>query len=130
MRSLALIAVLVVLACEASQSQKPIMTEVSQQEFVSHRPGDFLILDVRTPQEYAAGHVESALNIPHDVLADRLAQIQKYAATPVVVYCESGKRAGMAAETLAQAGFGDVRHLTGDMRGWREAGLPVVKDGP
>lgn len=130
MRTLALIAVLVVLACEASQSQKPIVTEVSPQEFMSHRSGDFLILDVRTSQEYAAGHVESALNIPHDGLADRLAEIQKYAATPVLVYCQSGKRAGLAAETLAQAGFNDLHHLTGDMRAWNEAGLPVVKDGP
>lgn len=129
MRILALIAVLVVLACEASQSQKPIATEVSQQELTSRRPGDFLILDVRTPEEFAAGHVENALNIPHDRLADRLAEIQKYASSPVVVYCESGKRAGMAAETLAQAGFSDLRHLTGDMRAWNEAGLPVVKDG-
>lgn len=130
MRILAWLAVLVVLACDSSPSQKPIATEVSQQELMSPRPGDFLILDVRTPEEFAGGHVENASNIPHDRLADRLVEIQKYASSPVVVYCESGKRAAMAAETLAQAGFGDVRHLTGDMRGWREAGLPVEKDGP
>ncbi len=129
MRSLALIAVLVVLACEASQSQKPITTEVSQQEFTSHRPGDYLVLDVRTPQEYAAGHLENAMNIPHDRLAEQLPQVQKYAAAPVLVYCQSGKRAGMAAETLAQAGFSNLHHLTGDIKAWKEAGLPLVKEG-
>lgn len=129
MRSLALIAVLVVLACEASQSQKPITTEVSQQEFTSHRPGDYLVLDVRTPQEYAAGHLENAMNIPHDRLVEQLPQVQKYAAAPVLVYCQSGKRAGMAAETLAQAGFSNLHHLTGDIKAWKEAGLPLVKEG-
>ena len=130
MRFLAVVAVLVVLACHASQSEKPLVTEVSQQEFMSQKPGSYLILDVRTPEEFAAGHLDDAMNIPHDHVADQLPQIQQYAAKPVLLYCRSGNRAVKTAEVLAKAGFTNLHHLTGDMQGWEAAGLPVVKGGP
>jgi len=84
-----------------------------------------LLLDVRTPEEYAAGHVPGALNIPHDQLSARLAELEDRRGQQVVVYCESGRRAAHAAETLGGAGFEELRHLTGDMAGWRHAGLPT-----
>lgn len=130
MRILAVIPVLIALACEASPSAKSGVTDVSQQDFMSQPPGSYLILDVRTPQEYAAGHLDSALNIPHDRVVDLLPQIQEYAATPVLLYCRSGNRAVKAAEVLGQAGFTNLHHLAGDMQAWEEAGLPIVKDGP
>ena len=129
MRFLAVVAVLVFLACDASQPEKPHVMELSQQEFMSQAPGSYLVLDVRTPEEFAAGHLDKALNISHDRLADQLPQIQQYAATPVLLYCRSGNRAAKAAEVLAKAGFTNLHHLTGDMQGWEAAGLPVVKDG-
>ena len=128
MRILALIAICFTLACEAADV--PPVTEISHQELAKQAPGSSLILDVRTPAEYAAGHIKNALNFPHDVLADRLPQIQKYAAVPVVVYCKSGGRAGQAVEILAAAGFTNVRHLTGDFDAWIAAGMPVKLDGP
>lgn len=81
-----------------------------------------LLLDVRTPEEYAQGHVPGALNIPYDELGERLDEL----GTPreVVVYCESGRRAGIGAEVLLEAGYA-VGHLEGDMSGWRRAGLPI-----
>lgn len=130
MRILVVIPVLVALACEASPSPKPVVTDVSQQEFMSQKPGSYLIFDVRTPEEFAAGHLDDAMNIPHDHVADQLPQIQQYAAKPVLLYCRSGNRAVKTAEVLAKAGFTDLHHLTGDMQGWEAAGLPVVKGGP
>lgn len=129
MRFLAVVAVLVVLACHASQSEKPLVTEVSQQEFMSQKPGSYLILDVRTPEEFAAGHLDQAVNISHDRLVDQLPQIQQYAATPVLLYCRSGNRVAKAAEVLTRAGFTNLHHLAGDMQAWEAAGLPVVKGG-
>ncbi len=84
-----------------------------------------LVLDVRTPEEYASGHVPGALNLPHDQAAGRLAELAPYRDRTIVLYCKSGRRAGLAAEVLAQAGFGPLRHLAGDMPGWIAAGLPV-----
>jgi rhodanese-related sulfurtransferase len=84
-----------------------------------------LVLDVRTPGEFAAGHLPGALNIPHDRLGERLAEIAGRRAGDVVVYCERGPRAARAAALLAAAGFTSVLHLAGDMAGWRAAGLPI-----
>ncbi len=90
-------------------------------------PAPPLVLDVRTPEEYAAGHVPGAVNLPHDQAAARLEELRPYRDRTIVLYCKSGRRAGIAADTLAQAGFGPLRHLAGDMPGWVSAGLPVEK---
>ncbi len=85
-----------------------------------------VFVDVRTPEEFAAGHVPGAINVPRDQLPQRLAEFDA-AQDTVVLYCERGPRALAAAATLKSAGFTKVRHLTGDMSGWRSAGLPVEK---
>ncbi|MCC6207787.1 MAG: rhodanese-like domain-containing protein [Gammaproteobacteria bacterium] len=89
-----------------------------------------LVLDVRTPEEYAAGHVPGALNLPHDQAAARLEELRSYQGRTIVLYCKSGRRAGIAADALAQAGFGPLHHLAGDMPGWIAAGLPIEKTSP
>jgi rhodanese-related sulfurtransferase len=85
-----------------------------------------LVLDVRTPGEFAAGHVPGAINISHDALDERLTELGDRPDAEVVVYCERGPRAAKAAALLAGAGFSAVRRLAGDMAGWRAAGLPVA----
>jgi rhodanese-related sulfurtransferase len=82
-----------------------------------------VVLDVRTPEEYAAGHVPGAVNIPYDQVGTRLSEIPK--TDEVVLYCRSGRRAALAAETLSAAGYTKLAHLAGDMQGWTAAGLPV-----
>jgi rhodanese-related sulfurtransferase len=84
-----------------------------------------LILDVRSPEEFARGHVPGAKNIGIDQLAQRLAEISEHLDEEVVVYCERGPRAERASALLAGAGFTAVRRLEGDMSGWRAAGLPT-----
>lgn len=87
-----------------------------------------LILDVRSPEEYAEGHIPGAINIPHDQLGSRLAEIGKYKDKDVVLYCRSGRRVGIAAGVLQAAGFRKLLHLAGDMGGWLLNGsLPVKK---
>lgn len=84
-----------------------------------------LLLDVRTPEEYARDHVPGAVNIPHDQLASRVSEIDVHRDREVVVYCERGGRAAKASEILEASGFSTIRHLDGDMSAWREAGLPT-----
>jgi phage shock protein E len=127
MRILVLTAMLTALACQAAEA--PTVTEISREELAIEAPETRLILDVRTPEEFAAGHVENAVNIPHDQIAGRLPEIERYTQAPVVIYCRSGRRAGLAAEVLSEAGFTNLLHLTGDMDGWIAAGLPVETDG-
>ena len=83
-----------------------------------------LILDVRTPDEYSAGHVPGAVLIPHSEVAERINELPANKQSEIVVYCRSGKRAGMAEEALAAAGYSGLRHLDGDWLGWEAEGLP------
>jgi rhodanese-related sulfurtransferase len=84
-----------------------------------------LILDVRTQAEFSSGHVPGAVNIPHDELAMRLSDLDSETDRPVVVYCRSGKRAGLASTVLLEAGYTNVLHLDGDMNAWKASGLPT-----
>ena len=81
------------------------------------------VLDVRAPEEFITGHVPGAVNIPYDQVAARLAEVPKD--KDVVLYCRSGRRAGMAAEVLAANGYTRLKHLEGDMPAWIEKGRPV-----
>jgi rhodanese-related sulfurtransferase len=83
-----------------------------------------LLLDVRSAEEFAAGHVPGAVNVSHEQVAARIGELGP--AREVVVYCERGPRAAKAAAALSGAGFA-VKHLAGDMSGWREQGLPVER---
>ena len=99
------------------------------------RAGDVLI-DVREPAEYASGHLPGAINLPRGVLefqihahpamgcttSDALAASDR----PLVLYCLSGGRAALAADSLQQLGFSQVSSLAGGITAWREAGLPVA----
>jgi rhodanese-related sulfurtransferase len=81
------------------------------------------VLDVRAPEEFVTGHVPGAVNIPYDQVGARLAEVPKD--KDVVLYCRSGRRAGMAAEVLAANGYTRLKHLEGDMPAWIEKGRPV-----
>lgn len=72
-----------------------------------------LLLDVRTQEEFAARHLEGALNIPIDELEKRLGELKDRKATDIVVYCQSGGRAAKAAALLKDAGFTKVSNLGG-----------------
>jgi rhodanese-related sulfurtransferase len=84
-----------------------------------------LLLDVRSPEEYAGGHVPGATNIPVGELAGRLGEIEAYRERGVVTYCKSGRRAETAVETLQGAGFSHVVRMDGSMDRWLEEGRPV-----
>jgi phage shock protein E len=65
------------------------------------------VLDVRTPQEFEAGHVPGAINIPHDQVAARAAEVGARS-RPVLLYCRTGHRSGLAAAELVRQGFSAV----------------------
>src|SRR5262245_49114026 len=67
-----------------------------------------LLLDVRTPDEYKKGHVEGALNIPHNQIAQRLSELGPDKSRAIVTYCQAGRRAEIAQKTLADNGFVNV----------------------
>jgi rhodanese-related sulfurtransferase len=123
-----LLALLFVLgACNRSASAQ--VSDVSAQDILAiPAEGDGPVLvDVRTPSEYASGHVPRAINIPVSEVAHRLSELVPHKEQSVVLYCEQGGRALKAAAILVSAGFPKVRHLRGDMSAWRTAGLPIER---
>ena len=101
---------------------------VTAQQLVSliNREGA-LVLDVRDKKEFREGHIVDALNIPHTALGDRLRELEKYKAKPVVVACKMGQHSGAAGTVLRKAGFENVVRLRGGVTEWRGQNLPVVK---
>lgn len=85
-----------------------------------------VILDVRSPAEFAAGHLPGAVNVPHDELAAQVTALGLAPDQELVVHCHSGPRAARARTALAALGYGRVRDLAGHWQGWRSAGLPAV----
>jgi rhodanese-related sulfurtransferase len=125
--SRSLVAACAALALSQTACGRKAFAEVPAVEVLARLEGDAapLVLDVRTPAEFAAGHVPGALNISIEELARRVGELADHRDAEVVVYCERGPRAVKAAGLLADAGFASVRHLEGDMSGWRASGLPI-----
>lgn len=89
--------------------------------------GDVRVLDVRTPEEYAEGHVAGATLIDFYApdFADRIAELDREAT--YVVYCRSGNRSGQATALMAQQGFASVNDVDGGVVAWEAAGLPLER---
>lgn len=86
-----------------------------------------VIIDVREPEEYVKGHLTNAKNIPLSQLDERLPQVVKNKALPVIMVCDKGARAVRAQQQAKKLGFEKAEALAGGMKAWREAGLPVTK---
>jgi rhodanese-related sulfurtransferase len=84
------------------------------------------LIDVRSAEEYAKGHVAQAKNIPLDQLASRSSEAGSKD-KPVILMCATGQTAGKGAATLRAAGFTNVVTLLGGLGAWQTAGLPTVK---
>ncbi|MBB6445588.1 rhodanese-like domain-containing protein [Bacillus benzoevorans] len=74
---------------------------------------EVLIIDVRSADEYKAGHIPNAININIDEFEGRLAELKDYKDKPIIAYCNSGKKSGQAAEILVNNGFQDVTNAQG-----------------
>jgi rhodanese-related sulfurtransferase len=83
------------------------------------------LIDVRTPAEYAEGHLAKAKLIPLQELEERLAEIDK--GKPILLYCRSGHRSGMALKILQDKGYAQAKDIEGGINAWTAAGLPVTK---
>ncbi|WP_120995043.1 rhodanese-like domain-containing protein [Stutzerimonas urumqiensis] len=88
--------------------------------------GEGVVLDVRPKKEFDAGHIVEALNIPHDKLVSRLAELEKHKAKTIIVVDAMGQHAGAACGELQKAGFTAAK-LSGGIASWRGENLPVVK---
>ena len=105
-------------------SKDSIDTKEAHEEI---RSKSTLVLDVRTKEEYASGHIEDSINI--DIRQpsflgeiDALPKDKK-----CIVYCQSGGRAGAALDIMKKRGFENVCNLKGGITEWKEKGMPVIR---
>mgnify|MGYP000453837394 CR=1 FL=1 len=85
----------------------------------------FVFIDVRTPDEYAANHLQGSKLIPVQELATRMNEVPKD--KQVYLYCRSGRRSASAAAMLAKAGYTNIENVLGGIEAWKAANYPVVK---
>jgi rhodanese-related sulfurtransferase len=86
-----------------------------------------VVIDVCEPEEFAAGHVKGAKNVPLGQLEEKLPQTVKNKAVPVILVCAKGARAQRAVGVAKKLGFDNAQALSGGLTAWREASLPVEK---
>ena len=86
-----------------------------------------VVIDVCEPAEYQAGHVGGARSIPLGELEAKLPGAVKNKATPLVLVCASGMRSGRAVAIARKLGYDNAQSLSGGLKSWREASLPIEK---
>jgi rhodanese-related sulfurtransferase len=89
--------------------------------------GKTIVLDVRDPAQFAAGHLRDAKNIPLKELPNRMSELDKFKSKNVIVTCQSGMQSAKATTQLKKAGFNEVVSLNGGLTAWQAQGLPIAK---
>ena len=117
-----LMLVLAAAGCAGGEELAPSISPEALQERIAS--GDApLLLDVRTPAEFQDGHIPGAINVPHEQVASRAAELASQ--NGVAVYCMKGPRARLGEQALLAAGATEVLHVEGGFSAWQAAGLPV-----
>ncbi|GBD16171.1 Thiosulfate sulfurtransferase GlpE [bacterium HR26] len=102
----------------------PAVPEVMPEEALRRQQAGALIVDVREPHEWRAGHIPGAVHIPLDQLATRLGELD--AEREIILVCRSGNRSAHAAALLQQAGCRRVYNLSGGLIAWTRHRLPIA----
>ncbi|MEJ6024253.1 rhodanese-like domain-containing protein [Ramlibacter sp. PS4R-6] len=86
-----------------------------------------VVVDVCETEEFAQGHIGGARNIPLNQLEQRLPEVVKNKGLPVILVCATGARASRAAAVAKKLGYDKAQALSGGLKAWKEANLPVEK---
>ncbi len=126
--TLALIFALTLVGCNNSSDDGTTVELITVEEMDSLlKLGEVKLIDVRTPQEFAQGHIESAINIDfrNENFEELIAKVDK--TKPVAVYCGKGGRSGKCSSFMKKAGFTKIYDLDGGITEWKFNGKKVVK---
>lgn len=87
---------------------------------------DAVVVDIRSADAFARGHIVNAKNIPLDELDGKIDQLEQFKGSPIIAVCDAGVTTTKVVNQLRGSGFESVFGLKGGMAGWGQAGLPVV----
>jgi len=115
--------------CSEGSGAAPALSAREAKELLDSRPGQVLVLDVRTPDEVARGTLPGAvvLDFYDPSFKTRLGALDR--SKTILVYCHSGGRSAAAVTMMREMGFGDVRHLGGGIVEWVRERLPLITPG-
>jgi thioredoxin 1 len=115
------------LGCGQSSINDEVVVDVNKFEQMINEHKDEIVLDVRTPKEFAAGHIPGAvlINVHADDFRDRIAELDK--SKPILVYCAAGIRSEKASMILKESGFKKVYHLRDGLKAWSAAHKGLTK---
>lgn len=127
LKGLGLLALATLFAVSAAAEETAKIEQDALLQRIEKNDPSLIVLDVRSPEEFAAGHVPRAINIPYTHLPARIAELPAAAEKDIVVYCATGVRAKKAAKSFRENGYTRLLHLEGDMRLWEERQQPIEK---
>ncbi len=113
-------------ATAATVDDVSVVSPAEGKQVLDAAPAGLVVLDVRTPAEFAEGHLPDAVNIDLQgpAFRDQVAQLERSA--PVLLYCRSGNRSATARQVMVELGFERIADVDGGIVAWQQAGLPVV----
>jgi len=114
--------------CKTADAAAQVAPDEAQRLLTAPAPP--ILVDVRTGAEYGNGHLRNALHVPvqefiFGAYAKKLGGVSKD--DPIILYCRSGRRSGIAQQILVREGCSGIKNLKGGMIGWKKAGLPFVE---
>lgn len=86
-----------------------------------------VVIDVSEPAEFASGHIVGSKNVPMGELASKMEAAAKNKALPIILVCPAGTRAARSVAAVKKLGYANVQAISGGLKAWREAGLPLEK---
>src|SRR5918995_1713149 len=102
------------------------VSSVEPQDAVKLINNDAVVVDLRSAEAFARGHIVNAKNIPFEELSARADALDKFKSKPIVAVCDVGTTSGKAVQLLQKAGIKDVYGLRGGIAAWSQANLPLV----
>lgn len=121
-----LVASFLVLVFFELQRKSRGMTTVEPQDAVKLINADAVVIDLRSPDAFAGGHIVNAKNLPADELSDSDKLAERFGGKAIIAVCEAGTSSTRAVDRLRKAGVDNVYGLRGGMSAWTQASLPVV----
>ena len=106
---------------------KPHITEVTVEQVIKDMDASMglVLLDVRCPDEYEAGHLPKAVNIPRGKLEFMIGRLYPDKDTEMILYCRTGARSALCTKTLMDMGYKNVKNFNGAFKAWGESGYPI-----
>ena len=102
------------------------ITNIEPQDAVKLINADAVVLDLRSSEAFARGHIVNAKNVPSDELAANKDKYKKYKSRPILAVCDAGVTSSRAVDTLRKSGLENVYGLKGGIAAWTQANLPLV----